>query len=110
MTSLARALRLFLAAALLAGWQAALVHPLQHADEAGRLVHLSGAGSHEHEGRGGAAPLCDAIAALAVCADAGVRLPAVALAGAERDGVFLARPAFCAPHLAYRSQAPPRLS
>jgi len=108
-TALARALRLFLAAALLAGWQAALVHPLEHADESGRLVHLPGGASH-HEEHGGANPLCDAIAALAVCAGGAARLPAIVPAAAESAHALAARPPRCAPLLAYRSQAPPRLS
>jgi hypothetical protein len=108
--SAARALRLFLAAALLAGWQAALVHPLEHADGAGRLVHLSGGGSHEHEGRGGAGPLCDAIAALAVCVQGRDRLLEIAGAGPVRDGILAARAPRHAPLVAYRSQAPPQLS
>jgi hypothetical protein len=52
--------RLLLAAALLAGWQAALVHPLQHADGAG-LVHLGGKSSEK-------TAACDALAALTACA------------------------------------------
>jgi hypothetical protein len=57
---LARLARVFLVVALLAGWQAALLHPLQHAD-AGGLVHLGGKPSDK-------SAACDVLAALAVCA------------------------------------------
>jgi hypothetical protein len=57
---LARLARVFLLVALLAGWQAALLHPLQHAD-AGGLVHLGGKPSDK-------SATCDALAALAACA------------------------------------------
>jgi hypothetical protein len=57
---LARLARVFLVVALLAGWQAALLHPLRHADD-GRLVHLGGKPSEKSAD-------CDALAALAACA------------------------------------------
>jgi hypothetical protein len=57
---LARLARVFLVVALLAGWQAALLHPLQHADDGG-LVHLGGKPSEKSAD-------CDALAALAACA------------------------------------------
>ena len=57
---LARLARVFLVAALLAGWQAALLHPLLHADGGG-LVHLGGKPSEKSAD-------CDALAALAACA------------------------------------------
>ena len=57
---LARLARVFLVVALLAGWQAALLHPLQHSD-AGGLVHLGGKSSDN-------SAACDALAALAACA------------------------------------------
>jgi hypothetical protein len=54
-----------LALALLAGWQSALLHPLQHVDKNGALVHLGGGGAGDHEpGKSG---LCDVLAALAAC-------------------------------------------
>ena len=56
----ARLARVFLVVALLAGWQAALVHPLQHAD-AGGLVHLGGKPTDN-------SAACDVLAALAACA------------------------------------------
>jgi hypothetical protein len=103
------ALRLFLAAALLAGWQAANVHPLGHTDESGRLVH-SGGSSQQKERGNGANALCDAIAALAVCAHGPAQLPAVVPAAADSARAVAARPPRCTALLAYRSQAPPRLS
>ena len=62
---LARLARVFLVIALLAGWQAALQHPIEHVDELGEFVHLHS--GHSHDGSG-ASPLCDALAALTACA------------------------------------------
>jgi hypothetical protein len=65
--------RLLLAAALLAAWQAALEHPIEHVDEHGHLVHVSGAnggdarGENDHEGDP-SDRLGEALAALAACA------------------------------------------
>jgi len=58
--------RLVLAAALLAAWQSALVHPLEHSDGRGGFVHLSD--GHDHERKSDASGLCDALAALTACA------------------------------------------
>jgi hypothetical protein len=55
----------FLTLALLAGWQGALLHPLQHFDEYGALVHL--ADGHAGDQKPGKSGLCDALAALAAC-------------------------------------------
>jgi len=52
--------RLFLVVALLAGWQSALVHPLSHVDDQGRLVHLGSKSSADAS--------CDVLAALTACA------------------------------------------
>ena len=57
--------KLLLALALLAGWQLALLHPLQHLNPEGGFVHL---GSGDSGKSGTTDPLCDAIAALATCA------------------------------------------
>ena len=65
---LARLARVFLAVALLAGWQAALQHPIEHVDELGEFVHLAGGHSHSDDGSEGSGPLCDALAALTACA------------------------------------------
>jgi len=58
--------RLLLAAALLAGWQAALQHPIQHVDAKGGLVHLGDGHSGKKAPDG--SKLCDALAALTACA------------------------------------------
>lgn len=63
---LARLARVFLAAALLAAWQSALQHPVEHVDELGDFVHLAGGHSDE-----GGEPLCDLLAALTACAAQG---------------------------------------
>ena len=62
---LARLARVFLVVALLAGWQAALQHPIAHVDELGAFVHLHGGHSQED---GSEAASCDVLAALAACA------------------------------------------
>jgi hypothetical protein len=62
---LARLARVFLAVALLAAWQAALQHPIEHVDELGRLVHIDGVPSHEGSG---SQPLCDLLDSLTACA------------------------------------------
>jgi len=61
---LARLARVLLVVALLAGWQAALVHPLQHFAHGGGFVHLDGDPKKQPE----KSVLCDVIAALAACA------------------------------------------
>jgi len=62
---LARLARVFLVVALLAGWQAALEHPIAHVDELGAFVHLHS--GHSHEDGSEAGSLCDLLAALAAC-------------------------------------------
>jgi hypothetical protein len=57
--------RLLLVLALLAGWQAALVHPIEHIDAEGALVH---AGQNDDSPAERAENLCDAFAALTACA------------------------------------------
>lgn len=109
--TLARALRLVLAAALLAAWQGALVHPLEHADGHGGLVHLSGGhDGHDHDDEGGPSALCDAIAAVAAFVDGRLLL---AIASSAVADVAAAAPVSIprgAPPPAYRSQAPPQVS
>jgi hypothetical protein len=61
---LARLARVLIAVALLAAWQAALVHPLEHVDAAGGFVHLDG----DADGHPEKTELCDALAALTACA------------------------------------------
>ena len=60
---LARLGRVLLALALIAAWQSALQHPIEHVDELGEFVHLHGGHSDE-----GGEPLCDLLAALTACA------------------------------------------
>jgi hypothetical protein len=72
---LARLARAFLVVALLAGWQAALQHPLEHVDELGAFVHLH-SGSHGENPEAG--PLCDALAALTACAPDAIERPVAA--------------------------------
>ena len=61
-----RLARVALAALLLAAWQAALQHPIEHVDALGELVHLPG--GHSHKNQSGAGSLCDLLATLTACA------------------------------------------
>lgn len=110
---LARSLRVLLIVALLAAWQNALVHPLEHIDEHGGFVHLAdGHGDHGDHGDHGNTgdPHCDAIAAVAVCiGGAQPILPATRVPQASVQD-FKSGAAQTAPLLAYRSQAPPQYS
>lgn len=103
-------LRLSLAALLLAVWQGALLHPLQHVDAKGAFVHVSGKHLPKVPGdRNAANPLCDAIAAVAACVSGSAQFATEAVAA---DESIFARPAvapIAAPPPAYRSQAPPSL-
>ncbi len=102
----ARGLRILLAVALLAAWTNALVHPLAHLDHEGALVHLDGG----HDEEGAASVHCDAIAAVAAVIGQDAALPRLAVPAAEP---VLASEAASSPsslRLAYRSQAPPRVS
>jgi hypothetical protein len=62
-----------LAAPLLGAWQGALLHPLDHLDEHGHFVHLSGVdgsdarGENDYESGDPSERLGDSLAALAVC-------------------------------------------
>ena|SRR5688572_30202211 len=101
--------RLLLVLALLAGWQAALVHPLEHVDEHGRLVH---AGDGREDGGDASsdpsATLCDALSALTACAvHAG--LAVAALAVERRHFSFLAGRLRRADPPPFLSQGPPAL-
>lgn len=113
-----RLARLFLALALVAGWQASLLHPLEHRDAHGALVHAHGAGAAALEAGPADAPapedstagLCEVLAALGACvvafAPAAPGALAVAPVSLLRAG---ARPGLRTRH-AYRAQAPPSLS
>lgn len=61
--------RAFLAVTLLAAWQVALLHPLQHVDSNGDLVHVSDARSPGSDPSSEPSDnLCDALGALGACA------------------------------------------
>ena len=65
----ARLARVVLVLGLLAGWQAALLHPLLHVDGKGSLVHIPGSvKDHGKSAKG----LCDALGALNACVAAEV--------------------------------------
>lgn len=107
---IARSLRVLLAIALLAAWTNALVHPIEHVDEAGVFVHLAdGHGDGERDGNA-AGPLCDAIAAVAACVQGGSNavLSSFSRDAAPDSGNAEGVPGV--PLLAYRSQAPPQVS
>lgn len=57
--------RLLLAVAMLAAWQAALQHPIEHVDELGELVHLHDGHSPDDSEAGA---LCDLLDSLTACA------------------------------------------
>ena len=106
-----RALQLLLAIALLVAWQGALLHPLEHVNAAGSYVHLADGHGPKNPGneKSGAEPLCDAVAAVALCI--GTARPTLVVTNSypglvsESSGSA----ARSAPALDYRSQAPPSL-
>lgn len=100
-------LRLSLAALLLAVWQGALLHPLQHVDAAGAFVHVPGKNLPHGGGDKSANALCDAIAAVAACVAGTIPLTVPALAGISLVAPRQAAAPRAAPPPAYRSQAPP---
>jgi hypothetical protein len=100
MTLFRRLARIALALALLAGWQAALQHPIEHVDGHGAFVHVPG--GHSHEEDSGSGPLCDALAALTACA----AQPGLGFEGSPADYQAPETPV-SAPRLA---EAPPFLS
>ncbi len=106
----ARRLRMVLAVALLAAWTNALVHPIEHVDEAGGFVHL--AGGHADNGHDGEErdPLCDAIAAVAAGVHGSSNAVLASTLGHETPDSGKAGSIPGAPLLAYRSQAPPQFS
>jgi hypothetical protein len=97
---LARLVRVLLVVALLAGWQAALQHPIEHVDELGEFVHLHS--GHSHEDGSDAGPLCDALAALTA-----VTATALVFAAAHAADYEALSYSIDAPRIA---QAPPFLS
>jgi hypothetical protein len=82
---------------LLAGWQAALQHPLDHVDELGEFVHLQGGDSSDESS------FCDALAALTACAPDAAQSPVAS----EQFEQFLGSLHQSAPRVA---DAPPFLS
>lgn len=103
---LARSLRVLLVVALLAAWQNALVHPIEHVDEAGALVHLpDGHGDEDSPD-----PLCDAIAALAVSITGNSNAVVAFSRASEKPDVRESGISTGSRFLAYRSQAPPQFS
>ncbi len=107
---LKHAFRFLLALALLAVWQAALLHPLQHVDARGAFVHVPGKHVPKVPGDGSSPnSLCDALAAVAACVSGAAQLAAVAapLIESVPSRQALRRPG--ATLSAYRSQAPPAL-
>jgi len=103
-----RALRILLALALLAVWQAALLHPLQHVDAKGAFVHVPGSHLPKSPGdQSGSNLSCDTIAAVATCI--GGSLVAAIATGAGFDAIPVAerRSAMLAPRRACLGQAPP---
>ena len=106
----ARSLRILLAVSLLAAWQNALVHPIEHVNEAGTFVHLAD-GRDEGQRNGNAPdPLCDAIAALAVCISGISKVVVVLPHDSEKPDFRKTGNSPGLPLFAYRSQAPPQFS
>lgn len=105
-----RTLRILLAVALLAVWQGALLHPLQHVDAKGAFVHVAGKdGSRAPGDKGSSTPLCIAIAAVSACVSGGAPLALAAVHAPEAVAPRDAPSREAAPRLAYRSQGPPPL-
>jgi hypothetical protein len=97
---LVRLARLLLVVALLGAWQSALVHTIEHVDEAGQLVHL-GDGSHRS-----ADVSCDALAALTACAPQASAVPQV-FASSCNTPINPACPVRLAEAPPFLSQGPP---
>ena len=98
-----------LAVALLGGWRESLLHPLEHVDEHGGLVHVAAApgsdarGENDHEDGNPSQRLGDSLAALTACA-----------AGAPQS-LTPQQPGHCSAPSAYQgapraAEAPPFLS
>jgi len=97
---LLRLARVALVGVLLAAWQAALQHPIEHVDERGERVHARGGHSHDDAPKAGS--LCDLLAALTACA-----APTHAAFAQFRSDYESPSCPPCAPRLA---EAPPFLS
>ena len=104
-----RSLQLLLALALLVAWQGALLHPLEHVNAAGGYVHLADGHGPWNPGneKSGADPLCDALAAVALCIGTAQSVPMDSESYPGLVPESSSSTARSAPALAYRSQAPP---
>jgi hypothetical protein len=109
MTALRRLGFVLLAAVVVAGWQVALLHPVEHVDERGGFVHAASDHSRSEDGSGPSGLLCDALAALTACASPAPAVPA-ALSSAEGALPLLdAGPLLPSPAPPFFAQAPPAL-
>ena len=110
MPGLNHLLRIALAVLLLAAWQVALLHPIKHLNAGGGFVHVAGGDSHPDQKKKSAPdPLCDAIAAVAICVDGAPWISPVPAVARVSIPDFTSSRAQSAALLAYRSQAPPSL-
>ena len=101
-------LRLLLAAALLAAWQIALVHPLAHVDSQGRLMHVPGSHPSKSSSDKNSQNLnCNTVLAVLGCIGGSAAASLTAVEGVEISvaGEDAAHLGASAP--AYQSQAPP---
>ena len=96
-------LRAFLFVALLAGWQAALQHPIEHVDALGGFVHQHDGGSQDPN----SGPLCDALAALTACAPPAAFAAVAVESPAHRLLSLEARAPLVAQAPPFLSQGPP---
>jgi hypothetical protein len=97
---LLRIARFLLVVALLAGWQNALVHPLVHVDQQGKLVHLGDKSKSSSDAS------CDVLAALVACAPQASPAPPVS-ASSYVPSIHLAGTPRAAPPPPFLSQGPP---
>ena len=103
-----RAFRILLALALVAVWQAALLHPLQHVDAKGQFVHVPGKQVPKAPGdKDSPNAHCYAIDAAAVCIDGSPSLAVQTASAFDPIAHGMRGLAGVAAPLAYRSQAPP---
>ena len=98
---IARLARVALALALIFASQTALLHPLQHVDQVGGLIHVPGKDK-------ASGPLCDALAALTACLSDAPQAFAVAATVEALPAAYLRVPRLAdAPP--FYSQGPPAL-
>ena len=101
-------LQLLLAVALLVAWQGALLHPLEHVNAAGGYVHLADGHGQQNPGneKSSADPLCDAMAAVALCISTAQPLSIVPVSRLELLRDFSSSAARNAPLPAHRERQP----